>query len=109
MQQWVEFLRLDFMKTGDDIAHQMIAMHPRLIQRLKDEGLDNNARVPLFAGSASKAASAIIRPGQLAAEHLNAAAISIKAFELAWRRLYSEPIAVAREMRANGRSQAMGL
>jgi hypothetical protein len=108
MAAWSESFRIELLKLGDNIADQMIAIHPRIIYRLQHEGLDENSRFPFASSSARKAADAIIAPGKRAADFLNSAAVTIKAFDGAWRRLYSEPIQVAREMRKSGSDRAMG-
>lgn len=93
-------------EIADHTASQMIQIHPRIVARLRGEGLDERGR---FGGSsARKTASAIIKPGQKIADFCAAGARGAQGFALIWEELYATPIAVAEQMKARNGQQMMG-
>lgn len=107
-KQFSEAVRAEAIALSDHIANQMIQVYPRIVARLDSEGLYNSPRWQVYGSSPSKAAAAIILPGQKAAEHLEAAAKYAQAFGRTWEELYATPLRVAEEMRRRNGAQMMG-
>jgi hypothetical protein len=105
--QFAEASRLLVVSLSDHWANQMIQIHPRIVARLKAEGLDGTNRLG-FGSSASKTASAIIRPGQRFADSLESVGVLSKAFAHGWQELYATPIQIAEQMKKHSGAQMMG-
>jgi len=106
-KQFAEASRLLVVTLSDHWANQMIQIHPRIVARLKAEGM-NQANQFGFGSSANKTASAITRPGQKFADALESAGILAKAFAHGWQELYATPIELAEQMKKQGAAQMMG-
>lgn len=106
-RQFAEASRLLVVTLSDHWANQMIQIHPRIVARLRAEGMDGTNRLG-FGSSASKTASAIIQPGKRFADALESAGIFAKAFAHGWQELYATPIEIAEQMKKQAGSQMMG-
>jgi hypothetical protein len=108
MKQMTDSLRAGMILTADYIANQCVAMHPRIVATLVAEGLDGSNRFG-FGSTASAAASAIIRPGQRAAQQLTAAATLITAMNRAWHVHLVTPVEAARAAAKAGGRKVMNV
>jgi hypothetical protein len=101
MRNLANTLRAAAIQTSDYLANQCIAMHPRIAETLRAEGLDGG-RVGNFGSTANQAASRIIAPGRKAAESLAIASIQVTAMWHAWNKYLVVPVEVARRERKQG-------
>jgi hypothetical protein len=106
MRQLANTLRSAAIQTSDYLANQCAAMHPRIAETLRAEGLDAG-RVGNFGSTANQAASRIVAPGKKAADHLYAAASMMTVMWSAWNKYLVVPVEVARRQTKTGSSKMM--
>jgi hypothetical protein len=104
MQALANSIRASAIQTSDYLANQCAAMHPRIAETLRAEGLDGG-RVGNFGSTANQAASRIIAPGKRAADQLYAVASLMTVMWGAWNKYLVIPVEVARRERSKTAQQ----
>jgi hypothetical protein len=108
MRQLTNYLTDTGIGISDFIANQAVAMHPRIAETLRAEGIDGHTRDfgALGWGSvANQSATRVVQPLKKAAEHYDAAAKLSRAAWNAWHKYLVTPVEVARRSQHTGRQQ----
>lgn len=110
MRQLTNYLTDAGIGISDFVANQAVAMHPRIAETLRLEGVDGPAGVLSGFGRGSIAnqnATQVIRPLKKAAEHLDTAAKLSRAAWFAWHKYLVTPVEIARREMTRGSDRRM--
>ena len=103
MRQFTDYIRDAGMGVSDFLANQAVAMHPRIAETLRDEGVDEATGLFGRGSLANQNASRITGLLKRSADHFEAGAkLAGPAAWRAWQQYLVTPVEVARRARERG-------